>query len=153
MTTTAAATALTTTTTIWVKCCRTKKHFYMSKMISLVTTADADAVDEKVNLKVSYFFVLSLSFCFLTKMYLSLFLCFFFKNGPSFSLFSLFQNSSQNTNVLCTMTGFKPRTYGVGSDRYTDCATATALSFSLSLSDTFLLTQISLSSFVSLLFS
>ena len=148
MTTTAAATALTTTTTIWVKYCRTKKHFYMSKMISLVTTADA--VDEKVNLKVSYFFVLSLSFCFLTKMYLSLFLCFFFKNGPSFSLFSLFQNSSQYTNVLCTMTGFKPRTYGVGSDRYTDCATSPLF---LSLSDTFLLTQISLSSFVSLLFS
>ena len=122
----------------------------MSKMISLVTTADADAVDEKVNLKVSYFFVLSLSFCFLTKMYLSLFLCFFFKNGPSFSLFSLFQNSSQYTNVLCTMTGFKPRTYGVGSDRYTDCATSPLF---LSLSDTFLLTQISLSSFVSLLFS
>ena len=56
---------------------------------------------------------------------------FFKKNGPSptsFSLFSSFQNTVDskqmfNINKFLPMTGFKPRTHGIGSDRSTNWAT------------------------------
>ena len=54
------------------------------------------------------------------------------KNGPflaSFSLFSSFQytvDSKQMFNKFLPMTGFEPRTYGIGSDRSTNWATTTA---------------------------
>ena len=59
----------------------------------------------------------------------------FFKNGPfqaSFSLFSPFQYTVVSKqmffiNKFLPMTGFEPRTSGIGSDRSTNWATTTSL--------------------------
>ena len=67
----------------------------------------------------------------------SLFFFFFFKNGPfpaSFPLFSSFQYTVDSKqmfyiNKFLPMTGFEPRTSGIGSDRSTNWATTTALEF------------------------
>ena len=64
---------------------------------------------------------------------------FFKKNGPflaSFSLFSSFQytvDSKQmfNINKFLPMTGFEPRTSGIGSDRSTNWAKTTSQIFKL----------------------